>query len=268
MDIFYRKSGQGKPLIILHGLYGSSDNWISFAKYLSGRFVVYLPDQRNHGRSFHAQEHNYDVLSNDLLQFIKHHNIKYPVIAGHSMGGKAAMAFALKYPALLSSLIVLDISPNPDIQSPAFLQYFKFHQSVLAALKSIDLAGIRNHTDAKAKIKHLLNDPELSAFLLKNLAKDQHGAFFWKINIDAFEKGLKFIMGRLIDQIDHSNLDPVTIPTLFLKGENSEYLQKAEMADIQRFFSNSSLKTIQNAGHWLHVDAPEELSKTIISFTS
>jgi pimeloyl-ACP methyl ester carboxylesterase len=264
MELFYRKTGSGKPLIILHGLFGSSDNWHSIGKQLSVSHEVFLVDQRNHGQSPHHSAHNYIAMSDDLHEFIVQHNIFRPVIMGHSMGGRTAMFFSVRHPKLIDKLIVSDISPcsyNPENHPDEALQ----HEKIIAALHTIDLSVISSRHEADIKLAETINSPSLRQFLLKNIKTDNKGKFQWKLNINAIENNLSEIY-KGIEILKLPGKDTLKFPALFIRGEYSGYIKEKDVACIHNYFSNASIITIPQAGHWLHAEKPALFIKAVEEF--
>ncbi len=255
MELFYRRIGSGKPLIILHGLFGSSDNWYSIGKQLSGNHEVFLVDQRNHGQSPHHALHNYIALSDDLHEFIVQHNIFRPVIMGHSMGGRTAMFFAARHPKLIDKLIVADISPcsyNPSNHPEEALQ----HEKIISALRNVDLSAVSSRREADIRLAQTISSLPLRQFLLKNIKTDNHGKFHWRFNIDAIENNLSEIY-KGIDTLPLPEKNQISFPALFIRGQLSGYIQEKDITCIYNYFSNASVVTIPQAGHWLHTEQPE-----------
>lgn len=250
MQLYFRELGEGQPLIILHGLFGSCDNWLTVSKPLAEKFHVYLIDQRNHGRSPHDPIHTYQAMANDLLAFIKANNIAQPTILGHSMGGKAAMRFALDYPAQLAKLIVADISPK---------YYPPHHQDVIAAFLSIDLSNLNSREEADQLMSSHLPEVGTRQFLLKNLYRTENGAFAWRMNL-----------GGLIEQIENIGEEnkglPFEKPTLFLRGEKSNYIKEEDARTISSLFPQSKIVTIPQAGHWVQAEKPLEFVAEVMRF--
>ena len=262
MNLFYRKFGRGCPLVILHGLYGSSDNWVSFARSLSGHFKVYIPDQRNHGQSPNHSHHTYEDLSVDLSEFIHEHAIAKPVLIGHSMGGKTAMFFASKFPELIRALVVIDISPRryneDDEENPRFLK----HRDILRILSELPVEKFENRDDAdKALLKYIRVD-RIRHFLLKNLTRDEKGHFIWKLNLPALISNLDNIMTG----VDKGKSLSDDCPVLFVKGELSDYITESDVYLIKTIFPKAEIKIIDGAGHWVHAEKPQELFNTIYEF--
>ncbi len=259
MELFYReKGGTGEPLIILHGLYGSGDNWMSIAQELASKYRVYLIDQRNHGRSPHADDMSYDALADDLNDFIEKHSLGNVNITGHSMGGKAAMRFAQKHPEKVSKLVIVDVSPGTyDMASPNS----ETHRKIIHALRSVDPSKAGNRKEIERQFAKHIENMQLRMFLLKNIERTEDGTYRWRLNINSIEKNIKSIMDSIPD------LDtPIPAPTLFLKGEQSSYITEKDLPLIKKLFPNSRVVTIPNAGHWLHARQPKLFIKEVMGF--
>lgn len=260
MKLFCRKYGEGPPLIILHGLYGSSDNWATIAKNLSDSFTVYLPDQRNHGQSPHSDIHDYDSMCDDLYELAADLGLKKFFLAGHSMGGKTAISFALKYPEMLNGLLIADISPfiNEANKNTAFSQ----HKSILEAILSIDLATIISRTDAEERLRDKIKDDKIRGFVLKNLQRSSANNFTWKLNAESLLKNLEKIMSG----IDRGSqlTQPITgFPVIFLKGGDSDYILPSDFGDILKIFPAAEFAIAERAGHWIHADRPDEVIRNL-----
>jgi len=260
MKLFYRKFGEGPPLIILHGLYGSSDNWVSIAKNLGSSFTVYLPDMRNHGQSPHSNVHDYDSMSDDLYELVSELRIKKFFLVGHSMGGKSAISFTLKWPEMIASLLIADISPfnNENTHHLAYNQHF----TILNTILSIDLSGISKRGEAELRLNEKISDKKVIGFILKNLQRTADNKFIWKINASALLKNLDKIMAG-IDRTAFLSQIITGFPVIFLKGEDSDYLPDEDFKDILSFFPAAEFITVPNAGHWIHADQPDEVAKNI-----
>ncbi len=250
MKLFYREMGQGRPLVILHGLFGSSDNWLSIAKTLSEHYKVYLVDQRNHGQSPHDSEFNYAVLAEDLNTFLKDNNIENPLIIGHSMGGKAAMEFAVRYPQKWEKLIVVDIAPKA---------YKVHHDQILDGLNALNLATLTSRNEADEQLSKWVPEMGVRQFLLKNLARDNSG-FVWKINLPIITQNIEIIGHGLSKRLE------VEKPVLFIRGENSHYIKDEDFELIAQYFPSAKISTIANAGHWVHAEQPDEFISVVQNF--
>jgi esterase len=260
MKLFYRKYGNGPPLIILHGLFGSSDNWVTIAKSLGDTYTVYLPDQRNHGHSPHSTIHDYDSMSNDLFELAGDLNLNKFFLAGHSMGGKTAISFALKWPERINGLLIADISPfvNESFSNSVYNQ----HLTILKAMLSTDLSDITTRHQAESVFLEKIPDKKVLGIILKNLQRNSDNSFVWKINAASLLDNLEKIMEG-IDRKAGINQQITGFPVIFLKGEDSEYLPSADFRDIQKVFPAAEFIIVPGAGHWIHSDKPDEVEKNI-----
>ncbi len=250
MNLFYRQLGAGPPLIVLHGLFGSADNWATMARKMAPYRTVYLLDQRNHGASPHDDEFTYEAMVEDLNFFLKQHDIIKPDILGHSMGGKVAMFFAVKYPDLINKLIVVDIAPK---------RYPVHHDVILEGLKAIDIKNIRSRQEADEALADYVDNAGIRQFLLKNLKRTDNG-FTWKMNLDVIYNQIANVGAGLNED------DRFTHETLFVRGALSQYILDEDVPDIARHFPQFTLVTIQGASHWVHAEKPDELAATIEDF--
>lgn len=243
MKLYFRKVGeQGPAIIILHGIFGSSDNWLGIAKVLSDKFQVYLVDQRNHGQSPWSDEFDYQVMSEDLLEFIQEHSLHKPIIIGHSMGGKVVMQFALNHPEIALKIVVVDIAPK---------FYPVHHTAILEGLNSLDLKKLVSRTEANEHLKRFEEKEGVRQFLLKNLYRNDQQEFAWRINVKVITKNIDVVGHEL--WVKHS----VNIPTYFIKGAESHYIQPEDERYIAEIFPNFELIEIPNAGHWVQADQAE-----------
>ncbi|MEO9570816.1 MAG: alpha/beta fold hydrolase [Polaribacter sp.] len=243
--------GVGKPLLILHGYFGMSDNWKTLGNQFSENYQVHLIDQRNHGRSFHEDEFNYEVLVEDLYNYIQFHKLENVYIIGHSMGGKTAMLFAVTYSDLIEKLIVVDISPR---------QYQPHHNAILAGLNSVDFSVENTRALVDRKISKLIPDFGVRQFLLKNVYWKEKGQLAYRFNLDSLTENNPEV---------GEALPPFTVfekQTLFLKGDKSDYITESEAPIIEAHFPNSKIVTIKNAGHWLHAENPKQFYIEVSEF--
>lgn len=251
MKLNYKKTGTGGTLIILHGLFGSADNWFSIAKELEKEYTLYLVDQRNHGDSPHSEDWNYQVMAEDLNELMESEGIESAYLMGHSMGGKTVMAFALQYPEKVKKLIVADIAPR---------YYPLHHQVILEGLNAIPIDQIKSRKDADDILSGFIKNMGIRQFLLKSLGRNEKGGFEWKINLKTITEKIE-IVGEEID-----SYQPFDNPTLFMGGENSDYIKESDKGDISRLFPNSNIIYIKNAGHWLHAEQPGAVIEAVRSF--
>ena len=263
MKLFYRDLGTGKPLIILHGLYGSSDNWLTVAKSLSVKYHVFIPDLRNHGNSDHSPELNYDILINDLLEFCNDHNIHKTILLGHSMGGKLAMSFALYFPYMIEKLIVVDISPKSYLTEDSFKDHCARHKEIIQALTGLDLNSIESRTGADKMLAEKINSRRIRQFLLKNLKRDKQGHYSWKFNLESIKNNLRKLMDEIPVMKSHNSH---LLPSLFIKGANSDYIQDDEEDELRVVFPSSRIVRIEDAGHWVHAEQTDKFLDAILHF--
>lgn len=243
--------GEGKPLIILHGLFGMLDNWQSIAKEFACFFETHIIDLRNHGRSFHANQHNYKLMSEDLLSYLNAYNLDEVNLIGHSMGGKVAMKFACMYPESVEKLVVVDIAPK---------YYPPHHQEILSALNAVEQAKIKSRKDADQILSQYFSESTMRQFLLKNL--------YWK---SSKELTFKFNLKVLSDQIEnvgqalHINA-LFENPTLFIVGQASNYIKETDIELIESHFPDFEIVEIPNSGHWVHAENPDQFFDKVSRF--
>jgi esterase len=252
MKLFFRQAGQGQPLIILHGLFGSSDNWYSLSKIFAERFTVYTVDQRNHGQSPHSDDFNYKLLTEDLEEFLVEHSIVNPIVIGHSMGGKTAMNLAIKNPQAIEKLIVVDIAPKA---------YPIHHDRILDGLMAIPLHSILSRTEAERILMDYVAELDVRQFLLKNLSRNGQGQFEWKINLTAIKDHIEEI-GAGMQYAGSFNR-----PTLFINGAKSNYITPNDNQLIVDLFPLVSWHTL-DTGHWVQAEKPAEFIQTVLNFLS
>jgi len=251
MILFHQDLGEGTPIIILHGLFGSLDNWRTISLKLAENYRVIPVDLRNHGHSFHDDEHSYELMAEDIKRLVDHLDLPPAILIGHSMGGKAAMYFALNYPEKVSKLIVADIAPR--VYSPT-------HNSIIEALNSLDLTNEDSRNQVDLKLSKMIPDFGTRQFLLKGLYRTDKESFGWRFNLKTLTEKYPEINSGLPKGKVFSN------PTLFIKGENSNYVSNSDLNEIISFFPNADLVTIPKAGHWIHADAPTAFTATVVDF--
>lgn len=249
-ELYFRELGEGYPLIILHGLFGSSDNWLTLGRKYAEDFRVITIDQRNHGQSFHDEEFTYEAMAKDLERFMAKNHINKAHIMGHSMGGKTAMVFAAICPELVDKLIVADIGPQ---------SYPVHHGTILKGLFSIDLNSINSRKEADEQLGQYVPEVGIRQFLLKNLTRADNG-FAWKINLPVIASQIEQMGKGLNQNTSYSK------PTLFVRGERSDYIKDTDLNLIHSIFTDSRVETIAGAGHWLHAEKPREFYDLTIRF--
>ena len=251
MELHFERYGQGPPLIILHGLFGSLENWRTLSKAFAQSLTVFALDQRNHGRSPHSEVFNYQVMTEDVREFTQRHGLTSAHVLGHSMGGKVAMQLALSYPDTVDKLIVVDIAPK--VYAPG-------HDDVFAGLFAFDPTTIHSRQEAEAALTPHLPDLALRQFLLKNLEREVSGTFRWRINLEGIHRNYH----EMLKTFTATGKFPK--PALFIRGENSGYVRDSDLVTIRDIFPLARLSTIPNAGHWVHAEAPREFSRVVSSF--
>lgn len=252
MDLHANVLGEGTPFIILHGFLGMGDNWKTLGKKFSETgFEVHMIDQRNHGKSFHSDAFDYELLVEDLKQYCDKLQLKNIVLLGHSMGGKTAMLFASTYPELVSKLLVADISPR---------YYPIHHDTILEGLSSLNFSELKSRSEADEQLSRYVSDFGTRQFLLKNLYWVEKGTLALRMNIDALKKHVGEV-GEALPM--HAKFDGAT---LFLRGDKSEYIAQQDETLIKNHFPEAQIVTISNAGHWLHAENPEDFYNAVIAF--
>ena len=253
MKLVYRHFGEGSPVIILHGLFGQSDNWVTVARRIADEFSVYIPDQRNHGQSPHAPVHTYPALSDDLLEFMEEHDIEKTILIGHSMGGKTAMTFALEHPEMVEKLVIIDISPRKYPER-------NIHTQVITQMLSIDLETNSSRTQVEKMLEERIPDSRIRMFILKNLYYQHPGKLGWRLNLEAINNNLDQLFDGIRSDSQYNG------PTLFIRGGKSDYISDEDTGLINCLFPHAIIKTISGASHWVHADAPEQLCKLLSRF--
>lgn len=243
--------GNGKPLLILHGLFGMSDNWMTLGRHFAEYFEVHLIDLRNHGRSFHDDCMNYEVMSRDIWEYCHHYHLNSVYVLGHSMGGKTAMFWAVQHPEMVEKLIVADIAPK---------KYSNRHQLIFKALNSIDFEVLKTRKEVERKLSETISDLGILQFLLKNVYHQTTEKLAFRFNREVLEKNYALL---------NETLPPFATfdkETLFLKGEKSDYIRDEDQSLIQAHFPQSNIATISNAGHWLHAENPNVFYENCMLF--
>lgn len=252
MTLYSKIEGQGKPLLILHGFLGMSDNWKTLGtQYAAAGFEAHLIDLRNHGRSFHSDEFTYAAMVQDIFDYCIQHQLQQVDLIGHSMGGKVGMFFAMEHPEILHKLVVADIAPR---------YYSPHHQDILAALNAVDFSKKPSRAEVDAIMTQYVPDFGTRQFLMKNLFWREPEQLDFRFNLPVFNKQIETI---------GQELPPNSVfekPTLFLRGDKSNYIQESDVIAIHRHFPNAAIETISNAGHWLHAENPKEFFEKTIAF--
>ncbi|HBL77690.1 MAG: hypothetical protein A2W90_02725 [Bacteroidetes bacterium GWF2_42_66] len=266
MNLFFRHEGEGFPFVIIHGLYGSSDNWLTIGKKLSSRFKVYMIDQRNHGQSPHSDEHSYELMKEDMAEFFRQQNIEKAIVLGHSMGGKTAMCFAADYPEKIEKLIVADIAPKDYFQLKDESQYH-LHNNILLAMREIDLSQVASRSEVGDMLNEKIDNLMIVQFLLKNVHRNKatHN-FEWRLNLKVLYENLDEIIKGVNEHWFTDRIPIFNYPVLFIKGANSNYISEEDFSVINTIYPDARIVTIPGAGHWLHAEQPELFLKAIEDF--
>ena len=250
--LYSKIEGTGKPLLILHGFLGMSDNWKTLAtQYVQAGFNVHLLDLRNHGRSFHSDEFDYDLMVRDVLDYCENHNLKKIALLGHSMGGKVAMLFAAKFPEKVAKLIIADIGPK---------YYPPHHQTILQGLNAVDFSKKPSRNQVEEILSTFIPDFGTRQFLMKNLYWKSPEELAFRFNLEVVTKKVSQIGAALPENLIFNK------PTLFIRGGNSNYILDDDFPLIITHFPNVSIKTIPGVGHWLHAEKPKEFLELTLEF--
>lgn len=252
VELAYRETGSGSPLLIMHGLFGSGTNWRSIAKELGARHRVFMLDLRNHGSSPHTESMDYRSMAEDVRAFLDRKSLERAALLGHSMGGKTAMQLALAEPRRIARLIVVDIAPVPAEED---------HSPYITAMQNLDFERIRRRTEADAELAATIPEAGVRTFLLQNLVND-NGHFRWRLNLDAIEASL----AELADFPAQPSAAAYAGPTLFVRGAQSPYVRAEHYPVIERLFPTAQVRSVDGAGHWVHADRPQEFLTLVGAF--
>lgn len=243
--------GSGKPLLILHGLFGMSDNWMSLGRKFAENFQVHLIDLRNHGRSFHDDVMDYEAMTEDLTSYCTEHQLGKVSLIGHSMGGKTAMFFAVEHPEWVEKLVVADIAPKP---------YEDRHTFIFKALQSIDFDLLKTRKEVETTLSQHIKNQSVLQFLAKNIYHHTQDTLAFRFNREALFKNYSLL---------NENLPPFSQferKTLFLKGQNSDYITSDDENVIKAHFPHAQIIEIAQAGHWLHAENPTRFFQVCMDF--
>lgn len=252
MKLNYKSYGtSGDTVILMHGIFGMLDNWHSFASQLANDFRVFTLDLRNHGRSPHSDSFTYEDMIADLDEFISDHDLENISLVGHSMGGKTAMHYALKYPDKISKLCVLDIG----------IKYYPpRHDYIFKALCSLDLSTFHSRNEIDEYLSEQIASFAIRQFLIKNIKRSKEGQFAWKMNLPVIRENYEKVTAWIPTGQSFEK------STLFVRGANSSFILMDDWPGIKEIFPGASLVSIPGAGHWLHAEKPYELLKTLKTF--
>lgn len=248
----YKLEGNGNPVIVIHGLFGNLDNLGSLTRNLKNNYKTISIDMRNHGQSFHSTEHSYPSMAEDIIQLATHLNLSDIRFIGHSMGGKAAMKVAALRPDLIHSLVILDIAP---VAYPN-----RRHDDVFAGLKATQNVRLTSRNEALTILRQHIDTDSVCQFLAKSLYRNKTTATYqWRFNIDALYHNYANILGW-------ETQPPVDIPTLFIKGGQSEYILPEYRESVIAQFPQTKAHILANTSHWLHSEKPDDVLKIIHKF--
>jgi pimeloyl-ACP methyl ester carboxylesterase len=248
VDLYHRRLGAGRPVVILHGLLGSSDNWGTVGRDLSSSYDVLLVDQRDHGRSPHTDRITYPLMADDVHALITRLGLKDLVMVGHSMGGKTAMFFAQKYPDLVRHQVIVDMGPR---EYP-----FSNHERIIQGLQEIDLKPLRSRQEVEQRLAQYVKEPGVVQFLMKSLYWKEEGQLAWRFNVPLIARDMPDILAAI-------GPETVRTPTLFIRGGQSDYITREDIPAMKEQFTNVRIETVDYAGHWVHAQAPEEVARLI-----
>ena len=240
-----------KHLLIFHGLFGQSDNFATLAKQFAEFYTVHAIDLRNHGRSFHSDDMRFEAMSEDILNYLNHHQISECYLLGHSLGGRSVIEFSYKHPEKIEKLIVADMAPKA---------YPPHHQGILKALNSVDFETIEKRSDVEEVLKQFIPDMGTRQFLLKNVYPTENGKYAFRFNLKTLtDTYAEMVGGHLSEGIFNK-------PTLFLRGAKSDYILDADFELIRNHFPQAQIHTIPNSGHWVHAENPSVFFEEVVSF--
>lgn len=252
MNLNYKVFGSGDPVIILHGMFGMLDNWQYVAKKLADHFMVFILDLRNHGKSPHSSDFSYEIMAQDVFNFMEENWIFKAHLIGHSMGGKVAMRLACEHEDRIEKLVVVDIAPK---------KYIGNHQKIFDALFSINLDQLNSRNEAESILKNKIESQGVRQFILKNMHINKDSQKYeWKMNLKVIHESYAHILDR--DKLENQFHQP----TLFVKGEDSDYINSEEWDQYIQYFPNAELQSIAQAGHWVHADQPKEFLEILNKF--
>ncbi len=250
MKLHYQQTGEGQPLLIIHGLFGSSDNWRSMARYFSRFYQVISVDLRNHGQSPHSDEQNFELMAQDIQTLCESLKLDKLHVLGHSLGGKVAMQFAAIQPSRVDKLVVVDIAPR---------QYFSEHTPLMDAMMAVDLSAFTSRSEVDEALSGAISDKTVRQFLLMNLQSTKAG-LAWRINLPALKANYQQLMAPVCEDVT------LNMPSLFIYGALSEYVTDADKRLIREYFSNARFESIDKAGHWVHAEKPQQFKNVVEDF--
>jgi len=250
--LHYSQSGSGDPLVILHGLFGSSKNWQSLARQFAETFTVYNVDLRNHGLSFHDEAMSYSIMADDVSKLLQQIDLQSCNLLGHSMGGKVAMTLAASRPEFINKMIVADIAP---------VAYSRSYDNLIDPILAISLSNVGSRGEVDQQLAASITDPMLRGFLLQNLSREGDN-WRWRVNWHAIKRNMTGLFDFPLTLSDRQ----IDTPTLFIRGENSDYVNTEGVTAIENHFSNAEIRTLANSGHWLHAEQPQAFLQRVLAY--
>jgi len=264
MELFHRKQGTGPVVVVVHGLYGSSDNWLNMGKRLAEKHTVYMVDLRNHGNSGFAPSHTYEDMKDDLASFFNKHQIGKATLLGHSMGGKTAMWFAADYPEKIEKLVIADIAPKNYLLMNESSQYH-LHRNILLAMQELDFGRVKNRSDIDDLLAEKIDDSRIRSFLLKSVKKNKKTTTYsWQLNVEVLYDHLEEIVGGVNRQWFEGRIPITRYPVIFIRGLNSNYILDEDIPVIREIYPDASIVDIPGAGHWLHAEKPRQFMEAVM----
>jgi esterase len=250
VDLFHRRSGSGRPIVILHGLFGSCDNWGTIGKTLAEQYDVTLVDQRDHGRSPHTDQVSYPLMAEDVHRLMIDLGLNEVVLVGHSMGAKTAMYLAHQWPEAVKHMVLIDMGPR---------EYPITNQApIIEALLTSDVAHKTSRKEVEQHLAQYVPEPGVQQFLLKSLYWETPERLGWRFNVPVIARDINNILAA-------APAATIRTPTLFIRGGQSDYITRADVPAIKEQFPNSRIETVEFAGHWVHAQAPDEVMDLIRS---
>jgi len=252
LSLHYQERGEGPAVVMLHGLYGSGQNWGRHARRLAQRFRVITPDLRNHGHSPHDPAMTYPAMAADVAALLDRLKLEQAALVGHSLGGKVAMTLALDEPGRVARLCVADMAP---------VGYGDHgHDAIITALQGLNTASLASRAEADRALADAIPERMVRQFLLTNLEGDS-GGYRWRIPLDILRRALPDI-----GAFPATETQQYPGPALFVYGGRSDYVTEAGEAAIRAHFPNAELRCLEPAGHWLHVETPEAFAEALDAF--
>lgn len=251
VPLAFSEYGDGPPLVIMHGLFGSARNWRTIAERLADSYHVYAVDLRNHGESGHADTMTFSEMIDDLRVFLDAQGLERPAIIGHSVGGKVAMLFALLYGQHLDRVVVVDIAP---------FAYAHTYLPEVQAMRGVDASTVTSRADAEKRLAKSIFDAPLRTFLLQNLVSSD-GGYAWRINLDAIANAMEQLTG--FPDVTGLEYDG---PSLFVSGANSDYVRAGYHGKIRTLFPAAQFVAIPDASHRVHAEQPERFLESVRKF--